>query len=190
MEDTPAGLVKASNRKRTNELHKNIDVLFQELVVDTDVTGTMSETIFVNHFLPRFIGEVEIAEDDDFLGMWIAVAGSHSSPMKIVDVKGEVLFIVPPILESTRLGGSDSTSMVSLSTIMSQYDSIARRGGNHGELFTLDVLGDFLDNTMGKKDLDATKTWLHILHRYNKLPKHTTMPNKPNESDDLLDEYD
>ncbi|MNU19675.1 hypothetical protein D3C71_79080 [compost metagenome] len=63
----------------------------------------LQERIFVQVFLPVFAGDEVNMYKAKISPHWINVAGNPYRPVDIVDVRGNVLFRVPPLLDRTRL---------------------------------------------------------------------------------------
>jgi hypothetical protein len=60
---------------------------------------SIPEVLFVNNFLPLFCGEIsnKLPMFNDLLNVWLNIAGTNYSPVNVVDNKGNVIIVVPPI---------------------------------------------------------------------------------------------
>lgn len=67
--------------------------------------STMMESVFVQNFLPVFAGKVQ---DSGLLGVFINGAGGFGRRVTIVDAKGQFLFEVPPILNTSHMAAFPS----------------------------------------------------------------------------------
>lgn len=65
--------------------------------------ATLQERIFVHVFLPVFAGDEVNQYKAKIYPHWINVAGNPYRPVDVVDLRGNVLFRVPPLLDRTRL---------------------------------------------------------------------------------------
>ena len=64
---------------------------------------TISETLFRRDFLPFFTHNIPDKDIPLALSAWIhGVAGSSSTPVKVIDRNHNVLFTVPPLVDLTR----------------------------------------------------------------------------------------
>lgn len=91
-------------RKQTLlDMTNTIESIYDDLVV-TKKNNILPEQIFVKEFLPLFYGAVE-DKDVRFqqIQSWISIAGSPSSEVSIVDVDNNVLFDVPPVINSSSI---------------------------------------------------------------------------------------
>lgn len=61
------------------------------------------EPVFREMFLPYFTGEVKMSSSEPAVAKWIGLVGSASLPTEVVNAKGETIFTVPPIYDTSRV---------------------------------------------------------------------------------------
>lgn len=61
------------------------------------------EPVFKEIFWPYFTGERKADANSPAISHWIGLVGSASAEAEVVDIKGNVLFKVPPMYDSDRL---------------------------------------------------------------------------------------
>ena len=188
----PNSLVKEIQRKKTEELRTVMDDIYQQVASPDVVRGKLPESIFVEQFLPRFIGEIPISATDLTFKFWLSISGGPGNPVDILDTEGNVLFTVPPLLDTSMLdieGGE-----ISLAAMLSQYDAYASRGLYEGDRYLQSVLGNRIQESIQNGELDNVNSWASILTRYGKLEQMnnnvTTTVYDDGGDDLLLDEYE
>jgi hypothetical protein len=72
--------------------------------------AVLPEQLFVNHFLPLFLGEVP--QDTDLLQTWFGIAGNPYMPVNVTGNNGEVLYTVPAFFEreAVTLNSADNNA--------------------------------------------------------------------------------
>lgn len=92
------------------------------------------EPVFREIFLPYFIGEKAPSRSEDAIAHWIGLVGSASEAAEVVNVKGEVLFEVPPMYDTTRVNtvkdDSDKSSLGNIFTVYAEQAVVHRALGN------------------------------------------------------------
>lgn len=100
------------NKSEALDFINEVDSIVHEDVVK------VPEPVFRDIFLPVFKGEVK-HNQRDFIAHWMGIAGGPTSPVEVVDLKGDVIFTVPPIYDTERVltdrsKGKSYSSMFSL----------------------------------------------------------------------------
>ena len=65
--------------------------------------NTLQESLFVNHFLPYFSGERQVEDFNDFMVNWVKVTGAPNNGVLIIDQGGNILYEVPPIVDTSLI---------------------------------------------------------------------------------------
>lgn len=78
---------------------KNIRV-FHKLIVEEEPLAVMQESVFVQNFLPFFLGEIQDNEQTNFGITWAAISGRGTSEVQIVDANGSALYRVPAFFDT------------------------------------------------------------------------------------------
>jgi hypothetical protein len=162
-----------------------INHIHNELCVNNaQSVSRLPEEIFVNYFLPMFIGAYK--DEGKRLVEWISIAGTPSSPVNIIDTQGHVLFKVPGVYNVSYTLGSNKESLNSIITKFGLYK-------NHPSYNEDALLKASLKESIKEPEYhEDKKLWLDILMRYdliqeNKQSKTTDTYNT--NIDDFLD-YD
>lgn len=95
-----ASLIEKMKQNETDEAAEFIQGVFKSIGADEVVK--VPEPVFREIFLPAFIdndSEAAQAAREN----WMGIVGSHTSGADVVNVKGEVVFHVPPLVNTDRL---------------------------------------------------------------------------------------
>lgn len=160
------------------DINKNRDVIFNGLVENAPV-NSLPESVFVNYFLPCFIGQ---QTNPNWVMEWISIAGTPMAEVNIIkDGTQEILFRVPGILSTNTLFNKNKIAM---SDIFSRYDQLSANMPSQGLNFLMSALGNINKDILDQYNLDMVKqNWLHILHRYNLIQVNIPVTNNQNDSD-------
>lgn len=167
MANNPKRVVDAVNKVVHDEIREEIDKAFSDLFEDKNQHARLPEAVFVNNFLPYFSGKVKDDRTLNITTNWIAVAGSASSPVDVVDGQDQVLFTVPPLMSTDFLRSKENIRGRSFNQILAN----ARNQGNR-----LPVLGTraLINDTKAKlagmtvqPTQQAMNQWEDIFNRYN-----------------------
>lgn len=150
------------------------------------------EPVFREIFLPYFTGERKPDPKNSAIAHWIGLVGSASEPADIVDVKGDVLFQVPPMYDSsvidTRRNSKDAKNFA---TIFSVYEEEARVHPALGKKFLVEELSKKADATIPENMSDKSEySWDPVLKYYKLIPDtQEQVKNAPQQTpgDDELD---
>lgn len=149
------------------------------------------EPVFREIFLPYFTGERKPDPNNSAIAHWIGLVGSASDPADIVDVKGDVLFQVPPMYDSsvidTRRNSKDAKNFA---TIFSVYEEEARVHPALGKKFLVEELSKKADVTIPEDMAEKSKySWDPVLKYYKLIPdtpeNNKTQVNQTPGDDDL-----
>lgn len=150
----------------------------------------LPEDVFVTHFLPVFSGEKTLVGNNDTLAIWLGIAGSHSSEVSIIDNKGQELYRVPPITDTSHINAVDRDAGNSFADITAMSMLYSNNIMAEGERYLTNQVERKITEIVTPPNMSNKERWDAIMRRYNKLPNDT----KPNsissqETEDLID-YD
>lgn len=170
-----------------NSIKEDLDVrgagIFKSLVEDKELyVNALPESIFVNYFLPCFMGK---GNNPNWMVEWITVSGTPSSEVRIIkDGTNETLFYVPPILNLNSF--VLPTSENNLGNIFARYEMYNRNLPIEGTRFLYNELENKKKLLIDPMDKAHLSNWIGILQRYGIAP-----PTEPNSvagtSNDYLD---
>lgn len=144
------------------EMKKSETVVFEGLL-DNPLINRIPESIFVNYFLPHFIGQ---GQNPNWVMEWISVAGTPMAEVAVIkDGTNEVLFNVPSLLYTNNLfmhkKGGD------LGDIFTKFDQINANLPMNGLSFLLGALNSKNQELMSNFNMEgANAVWMHIFQRY------------------------
>lgn len=166
------------------DMNKNKDIVFAGLVENT-IVNNIPESLFVNYFLPCFIGR---ADNSRWVMEWISIAGTPMAEVAIVkDGTQEVLFKVPGILSTNGLFLNKNRG--GIADIFTRYEQISNNIPSNGLSYLVAALTNKKEELTSNLNIDYAKSaWLHILQRYNIIPENT-LNNSLNNSDNNLDDF-
>jgi len=172
------------------QVASTIDFHFNELVVKPyQEMAKLPEDIFVGVFLPFFCGEKSFDSENDIIVRWISIAGNPAKEVQIIDTNGEVLFTVPPIMDTTCIDFKNDNKGQALGNIIANYELHK----NQLPIVGKNYLESTIDNRLKTliKDSDALsvneKRWNEIFIKYGKV-KDTSVKEDANDrlSDDEI----
>ena len=82
---------------------------------------SIPEAEFTYRYLPLFMGEYTEKEAPKVISAWIKIATTPTSPVHVVDTDGEVLFTVPPLVDTSRLEITDNDHFAYAAAILNTY---------------------------------------------------------------------
>lgn len=146
-----------------NEVEKNKDTVFKGLL-ENPLINTIPENIFVNYFLPCFLGKVN---NPNWVMEWISIAGTPMSEVGVLkEGTNELLYKVPGLLQTNNLFMQRKEG--DLSDIFTKYEQINNNLPVNGLSFLLEALNSKNQELLNNISFDATNTvWYDIFKRYN-----------------------
>jgi len=131
----------------------------------------LPEYVFVRAFLPFFCGEKKITEQPNILPSWIGIAGSPSKEVDIVDEKGEILFRVPAMNDTSVIDSLNKKNGRSLQAIVQNYHRYQGITPINGENFLANAIADKIQaiRTTSESFTENEKKWNEIFIRYGKM---------------------
>jgi hypothetical protein len=162
------GVILERMKQRVEDDFENgKEAIYRGLVEDkAAVCQQMPEALFVNHFLPSILGEKN--DNPNWMVEWIGVSGSPAAEVAVVNQKREVLFFVPPIINTSVL--SDSAGGTSYGRILNMHALHQEASPVKGLLFMEDSLEqkkkDAFVKDINKQTEGYRKQWESIKARY------------------------
>lgn len=95
-----------------------IDNLMGEIV---EPLKKVPEPVFKEIFLPYFTGEKKATEKDAAIAHWIGLVNGGTEAAEVVNMKGEVLFVVPPLYDSSNIDTLKKAKGRSFSSIFTEF---------------------------------------------------------------------
>lgn len=146
-------------------------------------TRSVPENIFVTHFLPLFCGESQ-ENKSVLLDNWYAIAGTPYSPVNVVDIYGNVIVTVPPILNREVLPVKIERDNGDLSDVFETAARKAEFSPKLGENHVVNELSKRFLSTIDTSPNDALKAqWAAVFSKYGKGAKTATAAQPATESD-------
>lgn len=186
----------------TKELKTAIGNISGPLMNDiADVSGRLPENIFVEYFLPR-IFYTDRYPRNEWVGQWVAVAGSYTRPIAILDSNTmdytRPLYYAPPIMLTAgvvSLGRRAVGKNLEPGFIHAneQKELITRISPNKAANFENTFLNQMLQKHIGNDNPEIKKlisAWISIFKRYNYPVGDIDSENTTNNFDDLSDLID
>lgn len=90
---------------------------FHKLIVEDAPVEIMQESVFVQNFLPFFLGEIEDNEQTNFGITWAALSGRGTSEVQIIDANGSAMYRVPAFFDTEVIDVTRSD----IFTVMKEY---------------------------------------------------------------------
>ena len=90
---------------------------FHKLIVEDAPVEIMQESVFVQNFLPFFLGEIEDNEQTNFGITWAALSGRGTSEVQIIDANGSAMYRVPAFFDTEVIDVTRSD----IFTVMKDY---------------------------------------------------------------------
>lgn len=144
-----------------------VDGSFDALVANQP-RARIPEPVFVHHFLPYFTGNGTGNPERNPMAEWIGVAGSATAQVDVINEGGEVLFTVPPMMDSNiinlnQVGGRR------LNDLIVDYQ-LHGEGlpGSAARFYATEIQKKLQQIAPGHADeTQATKQWRQIFTRYD-----------------------
>lgn len=147
------------------DLRKGEENVFRGLVSEVE-PNRLPEPIFVNYFLPGFLGN---NPNRNWLLEWISVAGSPAAEVSIFDpATNQELFRVPPVLSSRNILLPRERG--DLGDIFSQHKLMANTLGNQGTKYLFSELERKSSEAISSYHNDTNDRWIAIMTRYGYTP--------------------
>lgn len=171
--------------KRTND---EMGDIFDKLS-NTKLNGRLPEELFVKEFLPYFMGKVPPENAQGIVAKWIAVAGSPTAEVDVLDKDLKtVLFTVPAVISthsiSTERNGRGLGSII--------YNAQLRdKIPGQSESFANKALSDkSTDMIKPRVNVTIEQRWINIISRYTSDSKQENNSNTLSKSKNIAPSID
>lgn len=173
------------------EIAKNISSSFDALVAN-NVNNCLPESLFVEHFLPYFLGE-QVTEEKQktVITEWISVAGTPMASVDIIDPQSNVLFTVPPLYDTDIINISKRRAGNSLQDVYHEYElrgvSLPVAAQNFLASALINKTQEIVDPS--KADPQLSEQWESIRKRYRQGDAQGTVKSasqNSNPDDDVI----
>lgn len=176
-------LTVAVNQQTNEQVKRAIDYSFNALVVNVP-NAKLPEHVFKQLFLPLLAGEIKETEISNLMIYWISVAGSPTGDIDIIDTRGDVLFTLPSVLNTTMIDPSNHAS--GLSDLYTEAQMYFNQLPVMGERFLIPGLGKKLGEILNNLDNPKVVLIRSILERYGKTPPLVTAMVNNQDDDELI----
>jgi hypothetical protein len=132
------------------------------------------EPVFREIFMPYLVGDKVPSAENDVLAHWVGLVGSGTDPADIVNTKGETLFQVPPVYDTSDLSTVRSEKGMGFATIFEHYQEQSKVHGMLGKRFLVEELSNKAAANIPEGSLEG-HGWLPALKYYG-LIKPTDTP--------------
>lgn len=167
------------------DMERSQQIVFEGLVNNVSV-NTLPESVFVNYFIPCFLGN---QLRPNWIMEWVSIAGTPMSEVSIVkDGTQNVLYKVPGLLSTNSLMLNKNNA--DLSDIFNRYEQINANLPTSGLSFLVQALNSKNEQLLNNLSLSDAKTrWIEILKRYGFIQETTAGFVEVNDSniDDFLE---
>lgn len=166
------------------EMEKSKTIVFDGLL-NNSILNNIPESLFVNYFLPCFIGE---PKSPNWVMEWISIAGTAMAEVGVFkDGTNEFLFSVPSILNTNNLFLHKQEG--DIGDIFGRFDQINSNTPTRGLGFLIQALNSKNQELLSKLSFDdVNQKWYHILTRYNLVKVDSQTPqNSGNDSGDYFE---
>lgn len=164
--------------KQGDEINGIISSLNQ---VSKETAVSIPEQMFVQNFLPLFLGEVE--SDVNLLQTWFGIAGNPYSSVNITGKDGEILYTVPAFFDRSAIElGSSDPNAAPITHIVKTTEQLTHVHPKRAEMYFEEQMNRRnlvrSDNPLSAKNI---KVWVEICQRYNKPLPAYMMESQPAE---------
>ena len=147
------------------------------------------EPVFREIFMPYLVGDKAPSAENDVLSHWVGLVGSGTDPADIVNTKGETLFQVPPVYDTSDLTTVRSEKGMGFAAIFEHYQEQSKVHGMLGKRFLVEELSNKAAANIPEGSLEG-RGWLPALEYYGLItptPKGSQASIKHLPGDDDLD---
>lgn len=163
-------------------------VIFKGLLEDVPI-NRIPESVFINSFLPLFIGAVETPPENWML-TWVGIAGNPMSEVIVYqDSSGEELYRVPAIFHTTNIFMHKTEG--DIGDIFGRYNQISQNVPTTGLRFLIEALNSKSEQLLEAFDnKDTVRRWHEILKRYNLITEKQTLTENQAQNDNIENYFD
>lgn len=143
-----------------------IDRIHQLIVEEPKrMANRLPEQIFRDYFLPVFAGDVPNGKHYE---EWISIAGAPSAEVAILGENGQVLFNVPPLMNTDHIKRIRPEGAIPFASIVSMSEAFrGKSGAAADQQMTTDGMRRYRASHDSNHDYTPEeKRWLEIFQRY------------------------
>ncbi len=196
-QETQLAKLKSDFQSKLGQDVAAIEQTFVDQILNSsaDIRNKLPEEVFVKAFLPYFSGIVPMDNTSAVKANWIGIAGTPMSPVDVIDSTGNVIFTVPPLLDTSVINLTrNSREDRSIASIHDEYNLRTNHIPAVANTFISNALnneaGKILQEVPGKMEANA-KVWNSIFERYgidtsNLNTDKPVTSNQPDPTDDVV----
>lgn len=153
-----------------DNLNKANQDIFNQLIA-ADEPNKLPESLFVQNFLPYFCGELDISKNDDVIPYWYSIAGSPNKEVAIIGDRGEILYRVPALSDTSIIDPTKEKGRVNFGEIVSLAKLYTNQSPVAGENYINQKLAEKFYKLTAKSRVftENEKRWMEIFTRYGKV---------------------
>lgn len=175
-------------RRFAENITKQIETIDMEAERDfiNSVTETITEPlkkipepVFKEIFMPYFTGEKKPTEKDPAIAHWVGLVNGGTEAAEVVNMKGEVIFVVPPLYNSRAINTLREDRSQSFSSIFTEF---ADQSTVHKPSATREMAGQLakkLDKAISPEEQSTANGWMKIREHYRLAPKQAPATQGP-----------
>lgn len=130
------------------------------------------EPVFKEIFMPYLIGDKVPTAENDVIAHWVGLVGSAVDPAEIINTKGDVLFTVPPVYDTSDLTTVRSEKGMAFATIFEHYQDQSKIHGAIGKRFLVEELSNKAALDIPPSPAEG-RGWLPALEYYGLVKRGT-----------------
>lgn len=140
------------------------------------------EPVFKEIFLPYFTGEKTPTRDSDAMAHWVGLVGSATDPADVVNMKGETIFRVPPLIDTSLIKTTDRRGSNNFATIFTVYEDQSKVHPSLGNRWLAEELANkAVESDSGE---ETSYSWKPVLEYYGIASKDPAKPSVENTGND------
>lgn len=184
MTDKESSLDRLSKQLTTSQLEHERDFINDLVETVVPPMAKIPEPVFREIFMPYFLGEKKATQEDSAVYHWSGLVGSGTAAAEVVNVKGETLFVVPPLFDSGKINAQRPTR-TSYATIFTVTEEEARVHPGRARDYLVQQLSQKADAALSTEKTEQY-SWQPILEYYGLAPKNEQASKNPaaNNTDD------
>lgn len=124
------------------------------------------EAVFREIFLPYFIGSKIPDANSNPVAHWAGLVGGATEPADVIDVKGDVIYRVPPLYDTARIDAGKADKGLGFAAIFETYRDQASVHAALGINYLIEQLTNKADKNL-PSGTGEDKGWETILRHYN-----------------------
>lgn len=160
----------------------NRDLAIIKQLTNIPTERTVPESIFRKNFAPLFFGKITDKETyEDILSKWLAISGSPTNEVIVVDDNDKVLFSVPPAMDTAGVMQKDrEKGELPVTSVLGMYSESKNISINSAENFMDRATREYIPTLVTErteKTVTYLSRWEEIRERY--YPNEVKTAEKP-----------